>query len=282
MNKKTTLLTKLFFIITFVTICISGIYARQVELFEPPRLFNVPVADTLKSFDLNASGAGTFGTDQFSFLGTGYLGLGRIAQIEVGAVRILRRLNEAETELIGVPAAGIKIFIPGERASRILPNVSASYRRTFGRYEETGSITYKRELADLYIMASKTLISFKGWRGITLHGGADYIGASLTGNKVRRETLEKFLPFGGIEIWATGKTKLMGEFEWVANFNEEGIPKLEDEPVWVAIVGARIFITRFLTADIGVRYQENFKTVADAKIEASFSVSIPTHLIYDF
>jgi hypothetical protein len=74
----------------------------------------------------------------------------------------------------------------------------------------------------------------------------------------------------------------MGEFEWVANFDEEGTPKLEAEPIWMAIVGARIFLTRFLTADIGVRYQENFETVADAKIEASISISIPTHLIYEF
>jgi hypothetical protein len=282
MNRQITVFSKLLVIIIFVAIGLSDVYARQIELFEPPRLFNVPVANTLKSFNLNASGAGTFGTDQFSFLGTGYLGLGHIAQVEVGAVRILRRLNEAETELIGVPAAGIKIFLPGERVSWILPNISASYRRTFGRVEEKNSIRYKRELADLYIMASKTLISFKGWRGIILHGGADYIGASLTDNKTRRETLEKFLPFGGIEIWATKKTKLVGEFEWVANFNEAGRPKLEDKPVWVAIVGARIFLTRFLTADIGVRYQENFDTVADAKIETSLAIAIPTHLIYDF
>jgi hypothetical protein len=282
MDKQAKFSAKLFFIITFMTICLSGIHARQVELFEPPRLFNVPVADNLKSFDINASGASILDADQFSFLGTGYLGLGHLAQVEVGAVRILRKLDEGETELIGIPAAGIKLALPGERLSWILPNVSVSFRRTFSREEEKDSITYKRELADLYVMASKTIISFKGWRGIRLHGGVDYIGASLTGNNVRRETLEKFLPFGGIEIWATQKAKLMGEFEWVANFNEENTPKLEDEPVWMAIVGARIFLTRFLTTDIGVRYQENFKTVADAKIEARVSISIPTHLIYEF
>ena len=73
----------------------------------------------------------------------------------------------------------------------------------------------------------------------------------------------------------------MGEFEWVAHFDEKDTPKLEDEPVWVAIVGARVFLTRFLTTDIGVRYQENFKTAAEAKIEARISLSIPTHLVYD-
>lgn len=282
MDKQAKFCAKLFFVITFVTICISGVYARQVEPFEPPRLFNVPVADNLKSFDINASGAGILGADQFSFLGTGYLGLGHIAQIEISPVKILRKLDKGETELIGIPAAGIKISIPGEQVSWILPNVSVSFRRTFSREEQKDSITYKRELADLYVMASKTLISFKGWRGIRLHGGADYIGASLTGSKMPGETLEKFLPFGGIEIWATQKAKLMGEFEWVANFNEENTPKLEDEPVWMAIVGARIFLTRFLTTDIGVRYQENFKTIADAKIEARVSISIPTHLVYEF
>lgn len=281
MEKRTKLYTKSFFIITFAVICISNVCAKQVELFEPPRLFDVPVAYTLESFDINISGAGTFGTDQFSFLGTGYLGLGHIAQLEVGAVRILRKLNDSETELTRIPAAGVKIYIPSERISWLLPDISASYRRTFGRNEEKDSITYKKELADLYIMASKTLISFEGWRGIRLHGGMDYIGASLTGSMIK-ETSEKFLvPFGGIEIWATEKTKLMGEFKWVANFDEEDTLKLKDEPVWMAILGARIFLTRFLTADIGVRYQENFESVADAKMEVSLSLSIPTHLIYD-
>jgi hypothetical protein len=176
----------------------------------------------------------------------------------------------------------VKIYIPFERASGFLPDISASYRRTFARDEQKDSITYKKELADLYVMASKTLISFDNWRGIRLHGGLDYLGASFTDSKMQRGILEEFLPFGGIEIWATDRAKLMGEFEWVANFNEQGtIPKLEDDPIWMAIVGARIFLTRFLTADIGARYQENFETVADAKIEVNLSVSIPIHLIYD-
>ena len=282
MSRQGTLGIKLSFLIIFLTICTSSVYADRVELFEPPRLFNIPVADTLKSLDVNASGSGTFETGQFSFLGTGYLGLGNIAQIEVSPVRILRKLNDGETELTRVPTAGVKIYIPFERASWLLPDISASYRRTFARDEAKDSITYKKELADLYVMASKTLISFENWRGIRLHGGVDYIGASLTGSKMQRETLKEFLPFGGIEIWATDRAKLMGEFEWVANFNEEGtIPKLEDDSIWMAIVGARIFLTRFMTADIGVRYQENFETVADAKIEVSLSVSIPIHLIYD-
>ncbi|MBM3242562.1 hypothetical protein FJZ31_40395 [Candidatus Poribacteria bacterium] len=46
-----------------------------------------------------------------------------------------------------------------------------------------------------------------------------------------------------------------------------------------SIVGVRIFFTHFLTADIGVRYQQNFDTIADAKVEANIGLSIPTHLV---
>ena len=267
---------KLFFIITFAAIYTSSVYAKRAELFEPPRLFDVPVADTLKSFDINLSGAGTFGTDRFSFLGTGYLGLGKMVQVEVGAVKVLRKLDEGESELTSIPAAGIKILFPGERVSWLLPDISASYRRTFGREEAIDALTYQKELADLFAMASKTLISLRGWRGIRAHGGIDYIGASLTGSKDQ----EFLRPFGGIEIWTTKKAKLMGEFKWVADFGPEDKPALQDEPVWVAIAGARVFLTRFLTTDIGLKYQENFDTAADAKIEARVSLAIPTHLIY--
>jgi len=275
MQKQIRLYTKLFFIITFVAIYTSSVYAKRTELFEPPRLFDVPVADTLKSFDINISGAGTFGTDRFSFLGTGYLGLGKMVQLEIGAVKILRKLNEEYSELTNIPAAGIKILFPGERVSWMLPDISASFRRTFGREEAIDSIIYKKELADLFAMASKTIIAFKGWRGIRLHGGVDYIGASLTGSKPQ----EFLKPFGGIEIWTTKKAKLMGEFKWMADFGTEDKPELQEEPVWVAIAGARVFLTRFLTTDIGLKYQENFKTAADARIEARVSLAIPTHLV---
>jgi len=203
MEKQANLCTKLFVMIAFTIICASNVYANPVELFEPPRLFDMPVADTLKSFDINISGAGTFGTDQFSFLGTGYLGLSKMVQVEIGAVKILRKLDEDEAELTNIPAAGIKIFFPGESVSWILPDISACFRRTFGREEGIDSTTYKKESADLFAMASKTFISFRGWRGIRLHGGIDYIGASLTGSEP-----QKYLkPFGGIEIWTTQKAK---------------------------------------------------------------------------
>jgi len=72
----------------------------------------------------------------------------------------------------------------------------------------------------------------------------------------------------------------MGEFKWKADFGAEDTPELQEVPIWVAIVGARVFLTRFLTTDIGVKYQENFNTAADAKIEARISLSIPTHLVF--
>jgi len=297
---------------------------EPVKLFEPPRLFMIPTAYTLKAYDINASGGATLESNQISFLGTGLIGLGNVAQFEFGALRQFRskndsmngtmddsigdsmddsmnnamipstksslmdRMDDSEDnsrndefiDLGNTPVVGIKIALPLEQVSFLLPNLAVSYRRTFGREEEGEGGAYKRQLADLYAVASKSFFS-KGerWRGFSLHAGVDYFGARLTMSEHSNSQSVKFLkPFGGLEIWASRHAKLMAEFEWVPEINEEML-MIEEEPIWMSIVGVRIFFTRFLTADIGVRYQQNFDTIADAKVEANIGLSIPTHLV---
>jgi len=285
-----------------------------VKLFEPPRLFMIPTAYTLKAYDINASGGATLESKQISFRGTGLIGLGNVAQFEFGALRQFRSntmngtmddsiddsmvpstkssltdgmddseddsKNDEFIDLGNTPVIGIKIALPLEQVSFLLPNLAVSYRRTFGREEEGEGVAYKRQLADLYAVASKSFFSSgKRWGGFSLHAGVDYFGARLTMSERSNSQSVKFLkPFGGLEIWASRHAKLMAEFEWVPEINEEML-MIEEEPIWMSIVGVRIFFTRFLTADIGVRYQQNFDTIADAKVEANIGISIPTHLV---
>ncbi len=271
-----------FFGLLWVSLCLSPatVLAKgPVPLYEPPRLFIVPVADTLKAFDINASGGATWETGQVSFLGTGFLGLGNIAQVEWSSLRAFRTQNGDFEELSSTPAAGMKVALPLEKHSRLLPSLAVSYRRSFGKEAETGSHRYNQQLADLYLVASKSFFSKgDGWRGFRLHAGADYFGARVETN-ARMESRSFWMPFGGIEIWASRHAKLMAEVQWFPQITLEAQPAIAADPLWMMVAGVRVFITRFLTADIGVRYQEDFKTIADAKLEGKLALAIPTHLL---
>ncbi|MBI1927828.1 hypothetical protein HYR99_26765 [Candidatus Poribacteria bacterium] len=258
----------------------STILAKEpVPLYEPPRLFIVPVADTLKAFDINASGATTWETGQVSFRGTGFLGLGDIAQVELSSLRAFSTQHGDFEELSSTPAAGVKLALPLETYSRLLPNIAVSYHRSFGKEEENVFPRYQQQMADLYLVASKRFFSKgNGWRGFRLHVGADYFGARVETDE-RVETKGFWRPFGGVEIWASRYAKLMVEVEWFPRINVDGNPAIEEEPLWMTVAGVRVFITRFITADIGVRYQADFDTIADAKLEGKLGLAIPTHLL---
>ena len=273
---------RIFLSILFVSLLFTSripvVLAKEpVQLYEPPRLFIIPVADTLKAFDINASGATTWETGRVSFLGTGFLGLGDVAQVELSSLRTFSTQNGDFEELSSTPAAGVKLALPLEEHSRLLPNIAVSYHRSFG--EENEFQPYKQQLADLYLMASKSFFSKgEGWRGFRLHAGADYFGARFETNQTV-ETKGFWRPFGGIEIWASRYAKLMAEVEWFPRINVDAQPAIAEEPLWMTVAGVRIFITRFITADVGVRYQQDFDTIADAKLEGKVGLAIPTHLL---
>jgi len=294
----------------------SSVFAQEeeapIELLEPSRLFNVPIADTVKAYDIGTTGGAAFGTKEFNFMAEAALGLGGIAQFEVGTISILSRVEGEESELQNLPIAGIKFYLPAGKipdAGKFLPNISVAFRRTFGGEDVKGNTIYTKQLADLYIVASKEFLGWENRRlgAFRLHAGGDFHSAQLKTTRGEYEQVVSFskaqerehkadqfsdiadfspkspvVPFGGVEIWAASKAKIMGEFGYTADFKEE----VEDinskvDRVWMTVFGVRFFFTNYLTTDVGIRYQGNFETVADANIEAKLSLSIPTHLIYE-
>ena len=298
--------------------------AAPIHFYDPPRLFTIPVAYTPKSLDTIGSGSAAFGTDASQFLGSGLIGLGDIAQFEVGTLGVLNTAKGEKSRLTNLPIVGIKFCFPGEnmeRVGRYLPTISAAFRRSFGGETRQDDLRYKKQLADLYIVASKNF-KYGNWRGVTAHAGVDFHSAKLStlypdcteesvslsqvtvlqdGQEIDMRELSQsaMVPFFGLEVWAAPKAKLMMEFLYTADFNEEPtdtsvrdvsdsggwLDALEDQGrvsrEWMTTFGVRFFFTKFVATDIGVRYQGNFESVADANIELKLAASFPTHLIYD-
>ncbi len=316
---------KLLILATLVIVCAANVYAQEeaeeveaaavaapLEFSEPPRLFTIPMANTLRSLDVNLSGSTTFATDRFDFSGTGLIGLGDIAQFEISGLTVMSQLEGEKNKLKSTPAAGVKFYLPGENLYEYLPGLAVSFRRTFGGKEtELYTITekttgipvergfgIKRQLADLYIVANKGF-STENWRGISAHAGVDFIGSQLSVND--NEFKQNFVvPFGGLEVWATPRAKLMFEYQYLSVFDEKKATQFVYEKggniteadldkkagdfitrEWMMMFGVRFFFTQYVTTDVGLRYQGNFDSVADTNIEAKLAVSIPTHLIYE-
>ena len=151
-----------------------------LEFSEPPQLFIIPMANTLRSLDINMSGSTNFASDRFDFSGRGLIGLGDIAQFEISGLTVMSQLEGEKNKLKTTPAAGVKFYLPGETLHEYVPGLAVSFRRTFGgeateqygvaeatQYavtergdEETTEKLFqrdfriKRQLADLYIVSS--------------------------------------------------------------------------------------------------------------------------------
>ena len=141
---------KLFILATLVIVCTASVYAQEeaeevesaaaaapLEFSEPPRLFIIPMANTLRSLDVNLSGSTTFASERFDFSGTGLIGLGDIAQFEISGLTVMSQLEGERNKLKTTPAAGVKFYLPGEnlhscriRRSGVL---ASSFRSLLGR-----------------------------------------------------------------------------------------------------------------------------------------------------
>ena len=312
-----TIYINLFITLVLLSIaCAMDVYAQEeaeevpaeefaLEFSEPPRLFIIPMANTMRSLDLNLSGSATFATDQFGFSGTGLIGLGDISQFEISGLTVISQIEGEKNEQRTTPAAGVKFYLPGEDLHKYLPGLAVSFRRTFGGEENelytipnNQYFKVKRQLADLYIVGSKGF-STRNWRGVRVHVGLDFIGSqlSINGNPFKKNFV---VPFAGLEVWSTPRAKLMFEYEYLSVMDEQKAAKFVSESSegisekaldakadeiitreWMTMFGVRFFFTQYVTTDVGLRYQGDFSSVADTNIEAKIAVTLPLHLAYE-
>lgn len=294
MNKQTNgwlILT----LVTIFSICGTRAYAQEeverakapFKPVEPSGLYVAPTADIIPSLDLFIAGSGVFGAKAFSFQGTAAFGLAGIAQVEASAIGIGSSLKEGGLSTVYAPGFKMMLLRTGKwtHSSGITsPGVAWALRSSVWREEVEEKITYNTKVADLYFVVTERL------GPLSLHAGLDIFDARLKSNVMEGQKKEEakknfFLPFGGLDIWVTERGKAMAEFGWTTNFNyvENGLQKDEDiESIWVALLGVRFFLTRYIAVDVGVRYQQNYAGVSDANIESKIDISIPTHLLYEY
>jgi hypothetical protein len=272
------------------------------NLTDPRRLFVIPSAYVLKSFEVNASVGTNFGViteEKRPFLGRTRIGLGDLAEVEISNEGIINRLSKGSP---AIPTVAFKLQLLPE--GRVFPAVAGALRSSLWTGEErslsaatrvkfqlpSNSIKFEKRLATLYLVASKTIgptsfhagMSISDLRvrakdagtGASFSPDAEFIKAN------DRDYFNKniFTPFAGLQAAVNDRTMLMMELSRIAEYRFD-----EDEPILDAnkvttrlmgIAGVRFFFFNWMALDTGVRYRSDFHGIGDAQIEAGLNFGL--------
>jgi hypothetical protein len=259
------------------------------ELIDPKRLFVIPVADVLRSLEVNLGGGTSFGVKKDEarpFLGHIRLGLGGVAEVELSTLGIINELSEGSTV---IPTAAFKIRFISEGKWR--PAVASALRSSLWHTEERDvplmfPVKYQKRLSTLYFVASKTFnevsvhagVSISDLRIRTTTTMDDPISPSQpeidsTGKEYFNKNL--FGPFIGLKVQLNPKTFLMMELEQIAAYKfDESTYFLSEDDIdveWMGIVGVRFFFVNWLSLDAGVMFRSDYHGIGDAHIQAGLN-----------
>ncbi len=252
---------------------------------EPTNLFSIPTGRVVSSMDLDVAVTGVVLSESGSRPLTGaVLGLGDIAQLEMGTIGIVSGFDNAD-KLTDVHSAGLKVVVPLSGYAR---GFAVSFRRSGTYRERTEEGDYKAKVGEFYTVATLANYpgeqyatdSHAGWNGLKVKGhvGMKYVDAKLDGASPAGASFWR--PVGGIELWKSdARARIMGEVNWIPGFelnDGEGI-----EVVRVVTGGVRYFFSKHATFDFGVRHQSNYDGLAESAIQAKLNLSIPMHVFRD-
>lgn len=255
------------------------------------RLFSIPSADVLRSLDLSLILGGSFGiSNSNGWLGTLSFGLGGYGDVEVSTASFLGSIF-SETEKftsIGLKLALIneKEFIPGLaiglRTNNDWNKSSNTDIRTIS--PELGAfgltyVSYDTRMTTFYISFSKQMNPIAR---VHLGGGVSDIryknvysyfiepGSSYYEPNIQRENM--YLVFGGFDMFLSDRTNFLFEVQTIPYFKvDPKTGKIEPAQRVVGAAGLRFIINHWLVLDSGVRYQDNYKGLADAEIKISLN-----------
>jgi hypothetical protein len=260
------------------------------ELVDPKRLFVIPVADVLRSLEVNLGGGTSFGVkkeESRPFLGHIRLGLGGVAEVELSTLGIINELSEGSTV---IPTAAFKIRFISEGKWR--PAVASALRSSLWHAEERDvpllfPVKYQKRLSTLYVVASKT------FNRVSVHAGLSISDLRIrttttmdnplsptqaeidsTGKEYFNKNL--FGPFFGLKVDLNPKTFLMMELEQIAayKFDESTFVLSKDniDVEWMGIVGVRFFFVNWLSLDAGVMFRSDYHGIGDAHIQTGLNI----------
>ena len=256
---------------------------------EPRSLFQMPTSEVVKSVDAEISANGVMFGDAGAPGLQATLGVGDIAQMEVGSLTIISSL-ENDNHLTSVNTAGLKVHVP---IGRFVRGVAASFHRSGSHSPTVRGIGWDARVGEFHTVATianhapdQTESSNAGWSGVKIrtHIGAKYIDARLerkdfSDNVTQREGTF-WRPIVGIELWRdNARARVLGELNWMTEFDDVDGGTIET--IRVINGGVRFFFSKHATFDIGVRHQGNYDGIAESAIQTKMTFHLPTGALRD-
>lgn len=255
------------------------------------RLFSIPQADVLRSLDLSLLVGGSFGiSNTDGFLGILSLGLGGFGDIEVSTISLLGSVFSKSENF-----ASIGLKVAALKENETLPGLSFGLRsnnqwNTSRNYNiqtaapELGmhglsSTEYEARMTTFYTAFSKRVnqvakvhlgfgvidLRYRNVRSYFISPPYDYSDPTEKKKNI-------ILAFGGIDFTLNERTNLMFEAQTIPYFKVD--PKkgnIEPSRRIAGVAGIRFVIVKWLVIDSGVRYQDNYKGLADAEIKIALN-----------
>ena len=280
------------------------------SISDPSRLFNVPMAEVLRTAEICVSGGSSFGMEsKGSLIRNMIVGLGGIAEAEISTTGQTNQLT-GEAESFAMSSFKVNLIPESLQHYRFLPNLviqlkSSSWK---GIRNESGSIrspytqasSFSGEnLLSLDVQERFSVLnliigkrwSFGGFQAgvsatdVRLKDGRRWYyfldSAGRYNNRIQDmpEVQKNFwTPIGGVEIKANDRTKIMAEIQSVPIFDfDVHSQSIVISKAWLGVTGIRFFVSDWFTLDAGVKYQSDDNGIADAEIRLGGNCVIPVY-----
>ncbi len=252
------------------------------------RIYSIPTADVMQSLDLSLLIGGEFGLESNqNFLGTVVFGLGDYGDLQLSTSSLLGSIFK-KTESIGNIGMKIKILSNGPSQPGIAIGIRThnnwvtenNYGTAIPTYLfDSGlrGLSYDTRITTLYIVFSTKAVD-----KFYAHIGAGYsdlrfknVQTSFTGFYYQIDDQQKeniFSGFAGIEYELNERTKFLIELQTLPYLDvkiDDGNLKAKQRVIGSA--GIRFFINKWLLLDTGIRYQDNYKGIADAEMKINLN-----------
>ncbi len=270
----------------------------------PSRFFNLPTASVMRSMEITISGGGLVSVESDKTLLQKFnIGLGGIAEVEFSTSGIRNRLTKKSEQM---PTSTFKVALIPERFRHywFIPDVTVQLRSSSWNVLEGGNDRLVAAVMDSY--NGRNLLSIDNLQkrfsmlylivGKNFEYGGIHLGVSQTDVRTRQgrrffydankdaylseripEMDTQFVtPFGGVELVANDATRLIAEIQVIPAFDyDPRLEKLEVRQIWLGIAGIRFFLAQWFSLDTGVRYQDDYRGIADAEIDIGVNCVLP-------
>ncbi|MBU2446777.1 MAG: hypothetical protein KJ666_14565 [Bacteroidetes bacterium] len=255
------------------------------------RLFSIPQAEVLRSLDLSLLVGGSFGiSNTDGFIGTLSLGLGGFGDIEMSTISLLGSVFSKSENF-----ASLGLKVAALKENETLPGLSFGLRTNnqwntsrneniqtaasdLGMYG-LSSTEYEARMTTFYTAFSKRINQVaKVHLGIGVtdlrykNVRSYFISPPYSYSEQSEQKKNMILAFGGIDFNLNERTSLMFEAQTIPYFKVD--PKkgsVEPSKRIAGVAGLRFVVSKWLILDSGVRYQDNYKGLADAEIKIALN-----------